>query len=71
VNSNGGDAAAQAAASAAVADGAAGDQAGAQTAGQIEHPHGGHTDSWAATKNADGSVSVSKSHTYDDHSNDD
>jgi hypothetical protein len=43
----------------------------AQTEGEIENPHDGHTDSHTATKEDDGSVTISKSHTYDDHSADD
>lgn len=58
--------AAQQAASDAVADAAPGTQASAQTQGEIDNPHGGHTDSWVATKQDDGSVSVDKSHTYGD-----
>jgi hypothetical protein len=68
-NQSGSEATEQVAADA-VRDGQPGDQASAQAEGEIGS-HSGHEDSHTATKGADGSVSVTKSHTYDDHSNDD
>lgn len=49
-------------------DSPAGEQASGQTSGQINNPHTSsshpseHTDSWEATKEADGSVSYKKGH---------
>lgn len=45
----------------------AGSQASVQTKGEVDNPHGSdnHTDGWAGTKNADGSVSVDKMHSTD------
>lgn len=66
MSTTGGDEAAQAAVQEALADAPAGSDASAQTEGQIENPHAGHVDSWHGTKQDDGSVEISKGHTYDD-----
>jgi hypothetical protein len=48
-----------------LANAAVGESATIQSEGQIEHPHGSddHTDGWAGTKEADGSVTIEKLHT--------
>jgi hypothetical protein len=53
-----------------LADSAPGEQVGAQTQGHIDDPHDGRVDSWVGTKQEDGSVSISKSHTYGDDRDD-
>lgn len=46
-------------------DAEVGERASLQSEGQIDHPHGAddHTDGWAGTKEADGSVTIEKLHT--------
>lgn len=61
----GGDEAVQETLAEQLSDAEPGEMAGGQTQGQIEHPHDGHTDSWSATKNEDGSTSFNKEHTPD------
>lgn len=47
-----------------LANEAPGEKATVQSQGQADHPHGpdAHVDGWEGTKQADGSVTIAKSH---------